>query len=104
MSKEDIEKAVKEAEQYAAEDAKIKEKVEVRNQADQMVYQAEKTLNEVGDKVPESEKEPMPRRCREAEGDAEGRGHRCHQGGHRGADPAVLQDEREAVPAAGASG
>ena len=58
-SKEDIEKAVKEAEQYAAEDAKIKEKVEVRNQADQMVYQAEKTLNEVGDKVPESEKEPI---------------------------------------------
>ncbi len=59
MSKEDIEKAVKEAEQYAAEDAKIKEKVEVRNQADQMVYQAEKTLNEVGDKVPESEKAPI---------------------------------------------
>ena len=59
MSKDVIEKAVKEAEQYAAEDAKIKEKVEVRNQADQMVYQAEKTLNEVGDKVPESEKEPI---------------------------------------------
>ncbi len=59
MSKEDIEKAVKEAEQYAAEDAKIKEKVEIRNQADQMVYQAEKTLNEVGDKVPESEKAPI---------------------------------------------
>ena len=59
MSKEDIEKAVKEAEQYAAEDAKVKEKVEVRNQADQMVYQAEKTLSEVGDKVPESEKAPV---------------------------------------------
>ena len=59
MSKEDIEKAVKDAEQYAAEDAKIKEKVEIRNQADQMVYQAEKTLNEVGDKVPESEKDPI---------------------------------------------
>ena len=59
MSKDDIECAVKEAEQYAAEDAKIKEKVEVRNQADQMVYQAEKTLSEVGDKVPESEKAPI---------------------------------------------
>ena len=59
MSKEDIEKAVKEAEQYAAEDAKIKEKVEVRNQADQMVYQAEKTLGEVGDKIPEDEKAPI---------------------------------------------
>ena len=55
MSKEDIEKAVKEAEQFAAEDAKIKEAVETRNQADQMVYQAEKTLGEMGDKVPESE-------------------------------------------------
>ena len=59
MSKEDIEKAVKEAEQYAAEDAKIKEKVEIRNQADQLVYQAEKTLGEVGDKIPESEKAPV---------------------------------------------
>ena len=59
MSKEDIEKAVKEAEQYAAEDAKIKERVEIRNQADQMVYQSEKTLSEVGDKLPESEKAPI---------------------------------------------
>ena len=59
MSKDDIEKAVKEAEQYAAEDAKVKEKVEVRNQADQMVYQSEKTLSEVGDKLPESEKAPI---------------------------------------------
>ena len=59
MSKDDIERAVKEAEQYAAEDAKIKEKVEVRNQADQMVYQSEKTLSEVGDKLPESEKAPI---------------------------------------------
>ena len=59
MSKEDIEKAVKEAEQFAAEDAKLKEKVEVRNQADQMVYQSEKTLGEVGDKIPESEKAPI---------------------------------------------
>ncbi len=56
MSKEDIEKAVKEAEQYAAEDAKVKERVEVRNQADQMVYQSEKTLGEVGDKIPADEK------------------------------------------------
>ena len=56
MSKEDIERAVKEAEQFAAEDAKIKEGVEARNTADQMVYQAEKTLGEVGDKVPADEK------------------------------------------------
>ncbi len=56
MSKEDIERAVKEAEQYAAEDARIKESVETRNAADQMVYQAEKTLGEMGDKIPEGDK------------------------------------------------
>ena len=59
MSKEDIERAVKEAEQYAAEDARIKESVETRNTADQMVYQAEKTLGEMGDKIPESDKAPV---------------------------------------------
>ncbi len=51
MSKNDIEKAVKDAEQYAAEDAKIKETADVRNQADQMIYQSEKTMSELGDKV-----------------------------------------------------
>ena len=56
MSKEDIEKAVKEAEQYAAQDKKLKEEVEVRNQADQMVYQSEKTLSEMGDKIPADDK------------------------------------------------
>ena len=56
LSKEDIDKAVKEAEQYAAEDAKRKEDVDVRNQADQMVYQSEKTLSEVGDKLDAGEK------------------------------------------------
>ena len=56
MSKEDIDKAVKEAEMYAAEDAKRKEEVDVRNQGDQMVYQTEKTLNEMGDKLVASDK------------------------------------------------
>ncbi len=56
MSKEDIEKAVKEAEKDAAEDARIKEAVETRNNADQMVYQAEKTLGEMGDKIPAEDK------------------------------------------------
>ncbi len=56
MSKEDIERAVKEAEQYAAEDAKLKEEVETRNQADQMVYQTEKTLEEMGDKISAEDK------------------------------------------------
>ena len=56
LSDEDIEKAVKEAEQFAAEDKKKKEEVDVRNSADNMVYQTEKTLNELGDKIDESEK------------------------------------------------
>ena len=51
MSKEDIDKAVKDAEMYAAEDAKRKEEVDVRNEGDQIVYQTEKTLGEMGDKV-----------------------------------------------------
>ena len=56
MSKEDIDKAVKEAEMYAAEDAKRKEEVEIRNQGDQMVYQTEKTVQELGDKLGADEK------------------------------------------------
>ena len=56
MSKEDIDKAVKDAEQYAAQDKKMKEEVETRNQADQMVYQSEKTLSEMGDKIPADDK------------------------------------------------
>ena len=56
MSKEDIDKAVREAEQFAAEDAKRKEEVDVRNNADQMVYQTEKTLEEMKDKVSTEDK------------------------------------------------
>ena len=56
LSKEDIDKAVKEAEQYAAEDKARKDEVDARNAADQVIYQSEKTLNEMGDKVTESDK------------------------------------------------
>ena len=56
MSKDDIDKAVKEAEQYAAEDKKRREDIDIRNGADQMIYQTEKTLNDFGDKVTEEEK------------------------------------------------
>ncbi len=56
MSKEDVDKAVHEAEQYAAEDAKRKEEIDTRNQGDQMVYQTERTLEELGDKVDAAEK------------------------------------------------
>ena len=56
LSKDDIDKAVREAEQFAAEDAKRKEEVDVKNAADQMVYQSEKTLEELGDKVEAADK------------------------------------------------
>ncbi len=56
MSKEDVERAVREAEQYAAEDRKKREDVDTRNGADQMVFQVEKAMNEFGDKVSENEK------------------------------------------------
>ena len=59
MSKDDIDKAVKEAEQYAAEDKKRREDVDTRNGADQMVYQTEKTINEMGDKLSEEEKNSL---------------------------------------------
>ena len=56
MSKEDIDKAVKEAEAYAAEDKKKREDVDARNQADQMVFQTKKTLADFGDKISASDK------------------------------------------------
>ena len=56
MSKEDIDKAVKEAEQFAAEDAKKKEEIDVRNQADQVVYQTEKALEDAKDKISADDK------------------------------------------------
>ena len=59
MSKEDIDKAVRDAEQYAAEDKKRREGVDTRNNADQLVYQCEKGLTDAGDKVPESDKEEV---------------------------------------------
>ena len=56
MSKEDIDKAVAEAEQYAAEDKKRREDIDTRNAADQMVYTCEKALTDMGDKLEETEK------------------------------------------------
>ena len=56
MSKEDIDRAVKDAEAFAAEDKKRKEEVEIKNGADQMVFQCEKTISEMGDKLTPEEK------------------------------------------------
>ena len=59
MSKEDIDKAVKDAERFAAEDAKKKEEVDVRNQAEQMVYQTEKTMEDLKDKIDAGDKSTL---------------------------------------------
>jgi len=59
LSKEDIDKAVKEAEQYAAEDKARKDEVDTRNMADQTIYQTEKTLSELGDKATDADKAPV---------------------------------------------
>lgn len=65
MSKEDIDKAVRDAEQYAAEDKKRREGIDMRNNADQLVYQCEKGLADAGDKVSESDKEEIKSKLEE---------------------------------------
>jgi len=59
MSQEDIDKAIKDAEKFAEEDKKQKDAVDTKNKADSMVFQSEKTLEEVGDKVSDADKEPV---------------------------------------------
>lgn len=59
MSKEDIDKAVKDAERFAEEDKVQKEAIEIKNQAENLIYQSEKTLVDIGDKVPDDEKESV---------------------------------------------
>ena len=59
MSKEDIEKAVKDAEKFAEEDKKAKDAVDTKNHADSLIFQSEKTLGEIGDKLPEADKEEV---------------------------------------------
>ena len=55
MSQEDIDKAIKDAEKFAEEDKKQKEAVDTKNRADSLIFQTEKTLGEIGDKIPEGE-------------------------------------------------
>lgn len=59
MSKEDVEKAVKDAEKFAEQDKKQKESIEIKNRAETLIFQSEKTLGELGDKVTEDEKAPV---------------------------------------------
>ena len=56
LSEDEIQKKVKEAEQYAAEDKKRKEEVELRNRAESLIYETEKSVKELGDKLSEQEK------------------------------------------------
>lgn len=56
MNKDDIDKAVKDAEKYAEEDKKHRDEIDTRNTADQMVYQSEKTISDLGDKIAEDDK------------------------------------------------
>ncbi len=85
MSKEDIDKAVKEAEMYAAEDAKRKEEVDVRNQGDQIVYQTEKTLSEMGDKLDAADKSEVEAKLEEL------------KTALKGTDTAVIKSATEAL-------
>ena len=85
MSKEDIDKAVKEAEMYAAEDAKRKEEVDVRNQGDQIVYQTEKTLSEMGDKLDAADKSEVETKLEEL------------KTALKGTDTAVIKSATEAL-------
>ena len=85
MSKEDIEKAVKEAEMYAADDAKRKEEVDTRNQGDQMVYQTEKTLSEMGDKLDPADKSEVEAKLEEL------------KTALKGTDTAVIKSATEAL-------
>jgi molecular chaperone DnaK len=63
MSKDDIDKAVKEAEQFAEQDKKARETVDLKNNAESLAIQVEKALNDFGDKVSESEKAPILEKC-----------------------------------------
>lgn len=105
LSKEDIDKAVKEAEQFAAEDKKHKDEVDTHNAADQVIYQTEKTLSELGDKVSESEKAPVQAALEDLKTKNKGNDIEAIKAATRCRAEGVLRHLREAVsagrPAAG---
>ena len=99
MSKEDIDKAVKEAEQFAAEDKKQREAADVRNQADQMVFQTEKTLEEMGGKIDAADRSNVESALGKLKETLKGNDTEGHQERHRGAHQGLLRRQREALPA-----
>lgn len=82
MSKEDIDTAVKDAEQFAAEDKKRKEQIDTRNAADQMVFQCEKTLAELGDKLTADEKNETEAKINALKEELKGENHEAIQAKH----------------------
>ena len=92
MSKEDIDKAVKEAEQFAADDKKKREEVDIRNGADQMVFQTEKMLKENGDKLPADVKSEAESKAGRPEDRCSVRQRGRHQGKAGSSEPGVRED------------
>ncbi len=98
MSKEDIDRAVRDAEKYAEEDKKQKEAVDVKNHAESHASsRAKRRSSEIGDKLPESDKSEVKAALEKLKHDAHRRRHRGDQGGHRSARESVLRAVREAL-------
>ena len=91
MTKEEIDRAINEAEKYAEEDRKRKELVEARNHADSLVFQAEKMLTDLGDKVSESEKSEVRAAIDKLKETVKGEDTGSHQGRYRGTSKAFYK-------------
>ncbi len=104
LSQDEIDKAMREAEQFAAEDKKRKEEVDVRNSAEQLVFQSEKALTDLGDKVSADEKSAVEAEDQQGQGSAQGHGYRDDQDGIRFPVQEVWRDRTEGLCPAGAAG
>ena len=101
LSKEEIDRMIKDAEAHAEEDRKRREEAEVRNQAESLVYQTEKFVKENDEKLPADVKDSVNVRPRRGAGGAEGHRHRGDQGRDGEARHRVAEARRGALPAAG---
>ena len=105
LSKDEVERMRKDAELHADEDKKRREEVETRNQADQAIYQAERTLTDAGDKLTADDKAPVEAAVTVAQDGARAERSGRHQEGRRGADQGAAQGRRGALsPVAGRAG
>ena len=94
LPKDDIDRMVREAEQYAEEDRRRREAAEAKNRAEQLVYQTEKSLKDYGDKISDEDRYDRRVGPDQPEGEARRRRHRRHHLGHRGAAAGELQAGR----------